>query len=310
MKVLTPSSLRKQIADGSVESIYVVLGDDEYEKIELVTEFESIVEESLRAFNVERFYGGEGSLRNALDAARTVPMLAQHRVVTILRAERWLQPKRESRAATQDLEALENYLDAPVQHSTLVLVVNDFDQRRRISKRLQKKATVVRCGELHDVTDAKRWVMAKCKASGKNFEPAAAQVLASTVGPNVGRLRREIERVLLYATEQEIVTVDAVRAVVGPAVSHDDWAVTRAIEKGAGDVALREIGLALDSGVAPQLLLGQLAWVTRSRLSSGRIPSAVDAVMRTDLALKRSAGEPRVLLERLVVELCGLSKKH
>jgi DNA polymerase III delta subunit len=32
---------------------------------------------------------------------------------------------------------------------------------------------------------------------------------------------------------------------------------------------------------------------------------AIDALFRTDLDLKRSAGDPRVLLERLVVELCG-----
>ena len=32
---------------------------------------------------------------------------------------------------------------------------------------------------------------------------------------------------------------------------------------------------------------------------------AVDALFRTDLDLKRSAGDPRVLLERLVVELCA-----
>jgi hypothetical protein len=31
----------------------------------------------------------------------------------------------------------------------------------------------------------------------------------------------------------------------------------------------------------------------------------MDAVFRTDLALKSSGGDPRVLLERLVVELCG-----
>jgi DNA polymerase III delta subunit len=32
---------------------------------------------------------------------------------------------------------------------------------------------------------------------------------------------------------------------------------------------------------------------------------AVDALFRTDLDLKRSAGAPRVLLERLIVELCA-----
>jgi len=38
------------------------------------------------------------------------------------------------------------------------------------------------------------------------------------------------------------------------------------------------------------------------------VRTAVDAVFRTDLDLKRSAGEPRVLLERLVVELCAVKR--
>ena len=70
-------------------------------------------------------------------------------------------------------------------------------------------------------------------------------------------------------------------------------------------MALRELGLALERGAVPYMVLGQLAWVARARLPPQRIPGAVDAVFRTDLALKRSSGDPRILLERLVVDLCG-----
>jgi DNA polymerase III delta subunit len=34
------------------------------------------------------------------------------------------------------------------------------------------------------------------------------------------------------------------------------------------------------------------------------VPAAIEALFRTDLELKSSGGDPRVLLERLVVELC------
>jgi len=39
------------------------------------------------------------------------------------------------------------------------------------------------------------------------------------------------------------------------------------------------------------------------------LPGAVDALLRTDLALKTSGGDPRVLLERLIVELCGTGRE-
>jgi DNA polymerase III delta subunit len=67
---------------------------------------------------------------------------------------------------------------------------------------------------------------------------------------------------------------------------------------------LRELALALADGKAPEMILGQLRWLVETQLDSSRIPTAVEALYRTDLDLKTSAGDPRVLLERLVVELC------
>jgi hypothetical protein len=64
----------------------------------------------------------------------------------------------------------------------------------------------------------------------------------------------------------------------------------------------------LDAGAPPEKILGQLAWLVRSKfpgLAPAAVAPAVDAVFRTDVDLKRSAGDPRILLERLVVELCG-----
>ena len=303
---VAPGALRERLASGELAPIYVLLGDDEHEKAALVAEFAETVDAGLRVFNFERFHGGEGPLSAVLDAARTVPMMASRRVVVALHAERWLQPKRESRAATQDLAALEAYVEAPAAHATLVLVAAGLNEQRRASKRLLAGATVVRCGGVATASDAQRWVLARLRESGKEIDPRAAPVLGAMIGPDVGRLRREVDRLLLYTADQPAVTVADVEAVAGPQVAHDDWAVTRAIERGTADVALREVGLALAGGAAPQMLLGKLAWVARSKLPAARVPAAIDAVFRTDGDLKRSAGEPRLLIERLVAELCGV----
>jgi hypothetical protein len=64
----------------------------------------------------------------------------------------------------------------------------------------------------------------------------------------------------------------------------------------------------MEAGAVPYMVLGQLAWFVRDKLANAdtrRVPAAVEALFRTDLDLKTSGGDPRVLLERLVVELCG-----
>jgi hypothetical protein len=50
--------------------------------------------------------------------------------------------------------------------------------------------------------------------------------------------------------------------------------------------------------------MGQIRWAAEQAAAPG-VREAVEAVFRTDLALKSSGGDPRVLLERLVVELSG-----
>ena len=305
MRTCTPATVQKQIASGKLDAVYLVFGDDEHEKAELAAEFEQAVEEGLRAFNVDRFYGGESSLGAILDAARTLPMMAPRRIIIALRAERALQPKRDSVSVTRDAEALVAFVEAPPSHVTLVLVSDALDERRRLTKRLLAHATVVRCGELETVADAERWTLARVQEAGKQMTPDAVRLLSERIGPNSNRLRDEVERLLLFGADEPKIGVADVRDVAGPAAAYDNWAVTRAIERGATGVALRELGLALERGAVPHLVLGQLAWVARSRLNAQRIPNAIDAVFRTDVALKRSSGASRILLERLVVDLCA-----
>jgi hypothetical protein len=56
---LTPAAVRKQIQAGTPEAIYLILGEDEVEKSGLAAEFAELVDEGLRAFNVERIHAGD-----------------------------------------------------------------------------------------------------------------------------------------------------------------------------------------------------------------------------------------------------------
>jgi DNA polymerase III delta subunit len=120
------------------------------------------------------------------------------------------------------------------------------------------------------------------------------------------RIRTDAERLLLYAAGQRVITTADVEALTTDAnLTSGEWAVTNAIERGAGAAALKELAAQIDAGVSPFLILGQVAWCVRTKLDSRRVPAAIEAVFQTDLALKSSAGDPRILLERLVVELCS-----
>ena len=152
------------------------------------------------------------------------------------------------------------------------------------------------------------------------IDPAGARALAARAGfperprndgktGDVKRLRGDVDRLLLYALGQKTITLDDVREIAGPAALQDDWAMTNAIEAGQGGEALRQLALVLDAGARAREDPGSARLAGAVEVPAGgagaSFAAPIEALFRTDLDLKRSGGDPRVLLERLVVELCG-----
>jgi len=302
---ITPSVVRKQIAAGTTAPLYMLVGADDIEKAAVAGEFSGLVEEGLEAFNVDRLHGGEAKVDAVIDASQTLPMMAPRRIVIILDADKLLMPRREGKSADDDQARLEAFIQNPPDHATVVFVCGPLDMRRRLPKLLAKHAQVVDCGTIENDADADLWVKTRAARDRVHLEPAAVRALVERAGLDIVRLRSALERVALYAMGQPTVTVDDVRQVVaaGPQ-AEEDFGIANAIRAGDASEALRQLGASLDNGAVPFVLMGQLRWVAE-KMPPPRVRPAIDAVFRTDLALKSSGGDPRILLERLVVELCG-----
>jgi DNA polymerase-3 subunit delta len=334
MPSLTVSDLRKHIAARVPAPVYVLTGPDEREKSALAVEFADLVDPEIRAFNVERFYGADAAPIDVAEAARTLPMMGDRRVVVVMQAERMLNPKRkggdeaspdEEGGTVGDVQALVDYVLQPGATSVLVFVLSPAEPppsgkghdllplngSTKITRALAKVATIVPVGEFAGERDVARWLEARAKDAGLAVEPAAAQALVDLAGGDPSKLRTDVERVLTFARGERTVTLAHVEAaIVAHETSIDDWAIVRAVERGDAAAALREARVRLEDGDSPYAMLGQLAYAVRNPPPRGRYPAAklgraVDALFRTDLALKSSGGDPRVLIERLIVELCG-----
>ncbi len=328
MAASTPQAVRKQIAQDALDPVYLIVGDDEAEMSGLAAAISATVEDELRAFNVERFYATDKASTPAAiaESARQLPMMAARRVVVVLRAEKFLKPKRKGKAedageeeggAAGDADALESYVKAPEPQTALVLLAADVDRTRRLYKALQKHATIVECWGLRGSKDARvdlrqvarqaeQLVRQAVADAGQQIDAAAARLVAERAGTDITRLRGDVQRLLLYAAGKPRITAADAQEVVSPESAQDDWAVTNAIQRGDTAAALRHLGLSLESGAVPFMVLGQLAWFVREKMpvvDARRVRPAVEALFRTDLDLKSSGGDPRVLLERLVAEL-------
>jgi DNA polymerase III delta subunit len=331
---ITPQSLEQQIASGRLDPVYLLIGPDGALKTKLVTQLIESIEADFRPFNVDKLFPPDNreearkQFWSVLQLARTLPMMVPRRIIVVVQAEKLMplfkagddeapEPaaapagKRGRRAVQKaageaELEALEEYLSSPSPETVLVFVATEgLNGNLKPVKLLEKLAVVVDCDPLPGAGDAIAWVKAEAAGEGVRIEPAASKLLAALAGGDITRLRAEFERAVLFASGDGIITEAAVRDIASAPTTQDPWALTNAIRDGATGAALRELALKIDAGEYPPMILGQIRWYVASKMPPSRVPAAVDALFRTDLALKTSGGDPRVLLERLLVELCG-----
>ena len=326
---MKPADVRKQIASGDTGPLYLLEGDDQQSRHDLAMEFTALVDEGLHAFNVQTFYANEATNAGARDqligdllgAARTLPMMSPRRVLLVHEADRLLSPRKgrdeepdapvtapagKRKKSLTPLEELEEYLQSPEPLTTLVFSAGPLDANRRLVKLLRKRAAVVDCGTFDNNDDAMQWIKARFDRDGLAIEPKAVTALLAATGKNLGRLRAELDKLALYVAGEKVVTAQHVRDMTTPGDEPGDGpAVGFAIRDGDLKRALRELTTMLDAGMPYLPILGQIRWAAGILRPDLRAKRALDLVLETDIALKSSGGEPRFLLEKLVIELCG-----
>jgi DNA polymerase III delta subunit len=323
---VTPAQVRARLADGTIAPVYLLESEDAPSRHELVHAFVSLVDEGLRAFNVTTFFAREASSASDRDTmfsaivstARTLPMMSPRRVVIVHEAEALLAPRRakddvstttSAKARAKNATAaddFETYLERPERLTALVLDVARLDRSRRVTKLLLEHAVVVDCGTLDTPADAARWIKARLDPEEMAMEPAAIAALVDATGLHLPTVRREIDKLVLYAAGESTITAAHVRDVVLPVEEPgEDFALGKAIWASDAAAAVREVAAQCDAGAPAPMVLGQVRAAALRLRPDARARRALSAVLDSDLAIKSSRGEPRFVLERLVIELCA-----
>jgi DNA polymerase-3 subunit delta len=327
---MKPAEVRRQIASGETAPLYLLEGDDLQSRHDLAVEFGALVDEGLHAFNVQSFYANEATSGSARDqmigdiltAARTLPMMAPRRVLIVHEAEKLLSPRRggddepapppsgaKRRKAATPAEDLEEYLAAPEPLTTMVFVAGELDANRRLVKLARKHAISVDCGTLDNAGDAARWIRTALEKESMTIEPAAIPLLLEATGLDLARIRGDVEKLALFAAGEPTVTVAHVRELVLPQLqTGDHFALANHVRDGNARDALRELSALIEAGMSEFMILGQIRLAANRLQPIARARQAMDAVLQTDIDLKSdaklAAGDPRFLLERLVIGLC------
>ena len=110
----TFSELRRQLAArASLSPVYLLHGEEGYYIDELVKDFENLIPEEERDFNLYTLYGPESGVETVMDVCHRYPMMAERQVVIL----------KEAQAVRTDiLNKLHSYVSRP--NPTTILVIS------------------------------------------------------------------------------------------------------------------------------------------------------------------------------------------
>jgi DNA polymerase III subunit delta len=318
-------------------AVYLLLGEETWLADEALERLiRQLLPASERDLNLDVLDAGEASVQEIIAKCDTFPFFGKRRVVVVrLRDERDFRPG--------GLETLVAYLEQGPPPSTLILVAERLDRRRRLFAVLQRVARIVLCRRL-EPEELPGWVRARVGASGKTIAPEAAAALVALVGGNLRELATEIDKLVAYVGARPTIATTDVREVTSHVAEATVFELMDAVGLRQAEQALRllQVVLAEESPVKVLFMLSdQIRMLLRTRALQERarlpgrpsrdeirgalgtraflyeryraqveafgrfeIGAMLGLLLEADTEIKTGAKPPRLALETLVVGLC------
>lgn len=214
MPALSPERLTRHLQEGGRGGVFFLYGDEDYLKERATAQIiEAHLDPGTRDFNLDEVRGDDVTTETLGSLIQTPPMMAEYRVVVVRGAESLAQS-----STVRDM--LTGTAESPPPGLALVIEADIGTSKAKVWKTLKKTATSVEFSRLSE-NDLPGWLMAWAEAHEIVLETDAARALAAAVGPGLGPLVRELEKLREYADGP--ITREGVAAVVGAIPRQDRW---------------------------------------------------------------------------------------
>lgn len=250
-----------------IHPVYAVYGKDRRgisQQIELITD--NLLGEDDHQVCLGSYDGDEIALADVLDELRTLPFLAQRRLVVIKNADSFVSAHRE---------ALEKYLEEPSPNGVLLLALSSFPANTRLAKRVKKIGQIYNCEPVQP-RDLRKFLVDYAKNNhNTQLTPQAAALLIDAGGDDYSILCNEIDKLVIYLADQQnqqkrIEPADVQELVINNR-QYNVFNVIDAMTLNQAGLALQRLGLMLQQDREAHFkAVGAFAWHFR-RLYNARV---------------------------------------
>ncbi len=238
-------------------TFYLLRGDDSTRIKEVIAGFQAgLGDPSMADLNTTRHEGTSLGFEALQADALTMPFLAGRRLIIVENARDFL-----SRMAKERSQACLELFENLPETTALVMLVEDQQAKRRGERYWEHgksyawltewmrehndRALLIDCA-LPDEEDMPSWIIRKAKELGGGFKPDAARLLASYVGNNTMRARNEVEKLITYVGERQVVEEADVSLLTAQEQEGNIFALTDALGERNSKAAMQQFMLLLE----------------------------------------------------------------
>ena len=195
-------SLQEDIKTGNFKHVYLLYGEENY----LVKQYRDRLKAALSSpedtMNVSVFEGKETDPKALIDLSETLPFFAEHRVILV----------ENSGFFKTGMEELAAYMGEIPQTTYFIFAETEVDKRGKLYKQVKKCGSAV---EFKRQTESvlMKWILGRLKKEEKKITRPVMELFLSKTGNDMELIDRELEKLLCYTLEKEVIEEEDVEAV-------------------------------------------------------------------------------------------------
>ncbi len=195
-------TIDEDIRNGQFQTVYLLCGEEAYLKKQYKDKLKRAMADPDDSMNFSAYEGKGINPKEVIDLAETLPFFADRRVILI----------ENSGFFKNSCEELAEYIPQVPETTHFIFVEDEIDKRSKLYKAVKNAGKIV---EFTSQTEEllTRWVLTRIKKEGKNITGSVMQLFLNKVGNDMGNIDRELEKLLCYCMEKEVIEAADVEAV-------------------------------------------------------------------------------------------------
>lgn len=249
------NSALRELKNGNVLPVYLVIGDNDFLKDSLIENFKKILLQGDNGdFNYQKYDKVE-SLKEIIDAANSMPFFSERKLI-VVKDEGVFRPGVFN---DNEYKYFIEYLADPNPATCLMFIAgNDVDKRGKLYKRLSESGKVLDC-ETPKGVHLLKWINREFAFYDKKPDADLVNFLASATKGDLYFLVNEIKKICSYAGSKQNLKLEDVQEVLAKTLDAGIFQMIDHLAEKKLNKALNGLNDLLELGESPILINYMLA---------------------------------------------------